>query len=331
MSHSTLVARMIKGTILAALVALLAACGISSPSQAAHTVSTAMPSVTATPTLSTTLRFNSAASVDVDGLHIQTSGVDCGAWFVLNGQQRAYDSGTIQQMKAYAEAFVEKYYLANETADPGSHPPVTFTSQFAAMLPRLPSSWQVVPGSDFNPRGQCTGLFDITNIGTTDIQISSFGATLAAMPVPNNTDYRLVNVCTLIEQQWPCAGLFGGGPICDYAAYVNLQSGQVGTHFDAPVKVDQGDGTCSTPITVAPGKVVEIYLKLVSKSALLYTVSLALTLNTGAGATTVDLPSAFNTSLAFANDGQFSCYGLQGSTFVVEDASILANALPLCL
>lgn len=319
---------------------LLAACGPNSvnggirraapatPSSAAAGQSCASAQPSSTPTVPPSVpplahSFNSAACVDMNGLHIQTAGIDCDAWVVLAGQQTRYDTGTIQQMSAYLDAFTDTYYGVNFAANAGlqGYLPVLFTPQLAQSLPRLPAALQVVAGTrNIQVLGGrvCRGLFDITNVGSSDVQLLSVGATHTSASTPNATNYRLVNTCTLPVQPTFCGSGIGGGAVCRFIAEISLQGGSAGTKSDAPVMGSPADGGCDGPLTISPGGLREVQVEFASTEALLYNVQLALTLNTSTGSMLVQLPPAFNTSLAFARDTQFSCYDLKGTSFVIH-------------
>lgn len=260
----------------------------------------------------------------MDGLHIQTDGVNCGSWIVLSGQQTTYDIGTIQQTRAYVAAYQK---AANGDG--------------SSKLPPLPITLQEVPGATADG---CAGDFVITNTGTSDIQIVSFSAELAANPLKNAFAYRLVDVCSLLGvRDFACQGSSGGNSPCAYAATVSLTGGAANMRANAPVVVQAatgGDTTgCPTPITVAPAKAVEIFLSFISKPAnLIYKLKLALTLNTAAGAKTINLPSSFDTTLTFDDESLHSCYALQENTFVAlqkvpgtERFAGIGGAEPHCL
>lgn len=308
--------------MLAVLIVLLgivaAAC---SPADASHGRAASTPS--STPAISgvlsrPSLRFNSAASADLDNLHIQTNGVDCKAWVVLNGAPRAtYDAGTIEQMRNYVSSYGDQYYDMQGLQFGPTGVKTVFTPQFAATLPPVPSTLQVVPGSSI-----CAGNFAFTNTGTTDIQLAGVQATLTSASENNNFAYRLVDTCTLIgTTQGPCS-IGGAAPPCEYFARVQLSGGSTGTKVDTPITQagsggNTSAGTCPTPVIVPAGGTTEVIVTFSSTPRnLLYTVKLSVDLVVGTTAMTVDLPDGFNIALAFATDSQFSCYALHDSTFI---------------
>lgn len=268
------------------------------------------------------LAFNAPACADGNGLHIQSSGVDCGAAVVLNRQQTTYDVGAIQQMSAYLRAFNETYVTSYFRMIAEASAPATFNAQYEKTLPPLPSALQVVPANLYSHLSamfhQCTGHFEITNTGSSDIQVIGFGATFITAPVPNTAQYQLVDECSLPDLAAVCGnGGIGGNEPCLYDATLNLRAGSAGTHVNAPITSSDDSGNCSGPITIAPGNLAEVNLEFDSPSALLYTARLTVTVST-TGTTVITLPASFNTTLAFASKSQFSCYGFQNNTFVVE-------------
>lgn len=318
-SRFTRLAAVLKLATIGVLILLLAACGVTSASATnGHGLSAppVVASPTATPIPRPALAFNSAAAVDMDGLHIQSNGVDCGTWLVLKNPQGTYDSGTLQQFVTYALAFAGNYYLAIAS---GAEQRTQFTPQFASTLPPLPSTaGEVLPGSVIGSEVGCNEVVTITNTGSNAVQLTSLRAVLTASPVPNATTYRLFDVCTLSDAPGFCQGGFGGLPTCDYGVDLDLHEGSVGTSATGAIRGNPYASGCPAVLTLPASQTVQVRVNINSSSPDLYLVRLSLMLTTSGASTTLNLPPSFNSSLAFTSSNQFACYWLQGDGFKEE-------------
>lgn len=305
------------------LTALLTACGASGASAKNDRGASARPS--ATPIPRPTFTFNSAASVDMHGLHIQSGGVDCGARLVLRNRQGAYDSGAIQQLATFARAFEQSYYVQNQEASAGAAQPVQFTPQVESQLPPLPStSAGLVPGDGGDG---CTDLVTITNTSNSTVQIASLGAAVIATPVQNTVTYRLIDVCSLPDALMDVCQLTGsGGPPCGYHVELTLNGG-LGTEVNGPIQASAPG--CPAAITLSPTQAAQVSVGFGSSSQSVDLVRLSLTLSTTGASATINLPPSFNSSLVFASRSQFACYWLQGDKFVEEQQAQTGGVPPL--
>jgi hypothetical protein len=164
----------------------------------------------------------------------------------------------------------------------------------------------------------------LTNTGNTPIQLSRIGVKLKARPQQNTYQYRLIDACSLKVPYCPPTGEGGGGDCSVYFANIQLGQGEQNDVFSA---APTGFSGCSIP-TITPG--VQITLLMTFSLAtnitqgLIYSVSPIFIVDTGQGEQTFALPQLGST-LAFASANQFSCYGLQGPTFVQVKSPVFAE------
>lgn len=264
---------------------------------------------TSTPDLTSTspanppgLELNSPAATDISGLHIQTDGVICHPYLVLKEDRATYTNEEVQQMHDYLTNIWPGVAEAANTTRLYT-PPQT---------PAPPDTLQWIPGGS-----QCGGIFHFTNTLQESVQIDRMGLKLTTSPQQNTYAYRLIDPCTILD---PEACALGSTPPCAFSVNVQLAGGTVGTAVDAPVEGEQVfNSVCPVPLTLAPGQTVAVRLNVQSSQVdLLYRANVTLTLTTARGTNVIVLPPTFQSVLAFASDSQFSCYGLQGNTFVQE-------------
>jgi hypothetical protein len=240
---------------------------------------------------------------------------------VLATNQLSYQSSQVQEMKHFAQVFYDEFNDA---------------------LPPPELMW--VPGASLaQTSAGCSVPLGITNTTSQSIEISQAGITLSAAPAQNPYQYRLINICSLL----PAASLKpgqscvigagqGGGPgdCSAYAATIQLSNQRAETVFSQPltgVLVDQ-DGFCPE-MTLGPGETLFLWLFLTSggqPANLIYSVVPQLTLDMPGGPKTLQL-SQLATSLVFAEPSQFSCYTLQGQTFVQAPNAQTVDADRWCI
>lgn len=243
---------------------------------------------------------------DVQGLlHISPT-VACGSGpegvpfdvpetLILSSDRLTYSDSEIQQMKAW---------LASRSFD--------------TTLSQPPSTLQWVSGTLTGT--QCEVVLAVTNIATTTIQISQINMRLTRDAQQNHAHYPLINTCSLWitphDVQSPTLGCVpgGGGPFVYYFNYA-LSPSKANTVF--PGHVDALPGYSPLP-TLNPGDVVALDLFFSSQSiadGFIYTIIPEMVLNLGNTEDRVSLQQ-LSTTIAFANADQFTCYSLQGNTFV---------------
>lgn len=171
--------------------------------------------------------YEGALAMDADGLHIQSlNGIECprsdngktthvpSNYLVLATSRLMYDSGEVQQMTAYLRAL----YLTDQTPYAISNIKVP-----------LPTSLHWVAGGYNIARvAGCTALLEITNIGSSTIQIPQAGVRLTESPQQNSYQYHLIDTCTFLSfQECQCGGCGAGGGDCEvYYANVHLRMGK---------------------------------------------------------------------------------------------------------
>lgn len=163
----------------------------------------------------------------------------------------------------------------------------------------------------------------LTNTGYTSIQIPKVGIQLQGQPQKNTYQYHLINICSVLDpNQVLCPPGGGADTECSrYFATIQLGLGEKNSVFSAvPRAMNRLSGGDCGILTLAPAA--QVYLSLNLSSApntpdnLLYSVNVVFTVHTAQGEHSLELPQLGKT-LAFADANQFSCYGLQGTRFVL--------------
>lgn len=308
----------IKLLIIVVILTLLVGCGSTNRNngQAAETNVNHIETPTDTSTASDLANHPSANKgnvvVDADSLHIQSDDrIECPQGdhpkpffppnhLVLATSRTMYNSTEVQQIKSYVNALFQ--------SDDST---TTLIDSIATPLP-VSLTWA---SGDMG----CAVTLQITNTGDTTIQIPQVDVRLTAAPQQNNYQYRLIDVCSIIlSDSCRCSGCGAGGGSCSYYfANIHLGTGQQGSVFnDTPVS----DSSCGQ-MTLAPSST--LYLNLLFSPSLpnhlMYSLTTELTLKTASGQQVLVLPQLGDV-VAFADQSQFSCYGLQNQTFVPVDA-----------
>jgi hypothetical protein len=303
--------------LLISLLMALTSCGTSlhsstTATQPQHPATQLQHSATTKPEATTTTSLASLLvpnkdnlAINMDGLHIQaTKGFHCSGVtgapgydynLVLASDRLTYNQSEIQQMSAYFHS---------------------------AQIP-IPPTFRWAEGTNAtqqaNPSSQgCSISLQITNTGTTTIQIPQVALRLKNTPVPNTFIYWLINLCSFLspaEWEGRCVG-FGAGPTSCGIFSVSLFLG--GSKMGDAVGnlpnggTDPSTGNACPALAIAPQQSTEIDINAYGP-AFVYTVIPELTLITSQGQQTLTLPT-FIANLAFSN--QFPCYDLRGNTFV---------------
>jgi hypothetical protein len=251
-------------------------------------------------------------SIDQSGLHIDASdGVQCpfgplsgppdnpgpvgipfpGNNLVLATDRLTYDANERQQMSDYVGS------MGSPTPNP------------------MPDTLRWVLGGpiDTSPRVHynCGFSLGLTNTSQNSIQISNVGVQLAGDTQQNNYHYRLVDICTINPA---CQQGGGPGDCTQYSATIKLDTGPINTVFSA---IPAGHDSSCGELTLNPGDEKTLYVYVYSAQNLIYSVVPQLVLTTASGPNTLTLTD-LTSALAFANGSQFTCYALQGDTFVAE-------------
>ncbi len=338
-SRKSLKPPILKTLVALLLVTMLVACGTN----AANTTSTVKPSSSSnvnrpgtTPTSlssnsDTTLNLNRAninvtqgdlliqsrSGFQCPGTRMRSSGILMGQLVLASGRT-TYSQNEIAQMRAYVD---NDQFLA----DGGAAPPSTLRWVIGGSMDSIPGSKPLPPGI----RSGCQAVLLLTNTGNTPIQVPKVGVQLEARPQQNTYRYRLIDVCSVLPPAERaaiglCPPTGGGGPgECSvYGASIQLEPGEKNDVFSA---VPSATG-CST-LTIAPAAQVTLYITFSlaanTPQNLIYSIKPTFTIDTAQGEQTLAL-SQLGSTFAFASVKQFSCYGLQGTTFVLIPSPTLS-------
>jgi hypothetical protein len=243
---------------------------------------------------------------------------------VLASNRTTYSQDEIAQIDAYvSNNFGAWNFLSGKAV-----PPPTLRWVLGGAMDPIPGTYES-SAAEFYPL-LCRAELSLTNTGNTAIQIPQVGVRLEERPQQNSYHYRLIDACTVIPQsqidQFGCTPSQGGNPGCaEYTASIQLGLGEKNDVFSA-VPSAPGCGA----LTIAPAA--QIYLifdfSLASNIPrnLIYSITPVLTVDTAQGGQTISLSQLVST-LAFANINQFSCYGLLGTTFVLEPSPVYGGNL----
>ncbi len=320
------------------LVIMLAACdstaATNSTSAQPHSGSTAKKTASTpkTSNISSNLTLNGAnIHAQVGNLLIQSSdGIQCPysssnksdtelGQLVFASDRTTYNQSEIAQISTYL-TYIENHSGNEGALKGGTEPPPTLRWISGGETTLVPGTAPGIVGF-----ADCTALFTLTNTGNTPIQLSKVGAKLQARPQQNTYQYHLIDACSLKVPFCPPTGEGGGGDCSVYLANIQLGQGEQNDVFSA---VPTGFSGCSTP-TITPG--VQINLILTFSLAanitqgLIYSIVPVFTIDSTQGLQTISTPQMAST-LAFAGASQFSCYGLQGTTFVQVKSPVFAQS-----
>lgn len=238
---------------------------------------------------------------------------------VLASDRTTYSQDEITQMRAYVGSSSYPFLQAG-VAGPPAAPPSTLRLVIGGSMDLIPT--QRLKGL-MGPESACEAILSLTNTGNTPIQIPKIGVQLEARPQPNTYQYHLINVCSLMPSDLPCGVPGGGGPSrCGrYGASIQLElGGKNDTYSAVPSATGPGTTGCGT-LTIPP--TMEVDLDITFSLApntprnLIYSVVPIFTVVTAQGSQPLAFPQLIST-LAFASVDQFSCYGLHGTTFILE-------------
>lgn len=163
----------------------------------------------------------------------------------------------------------------------------------------------------------CTAGFEVTNVGSSTVQIANAGLELTGQPMPNTQSYGMVDICSLTKLD-PCPPGLGGGPTpCSVrAVHVRLDASAGQTDFLAPPRqVDfETNQPCPT-VTLKPKDSVSLFIDAYSADARIYRAIPALDVVASNGRGVLVVPSLAGV-YAFADPSQMVCYRLSGNSFV---------------
>lgn len=264
-------------------------------------------SPTGTSTSSTSLSALAGAhGTTVGPLHIEaTDGLTCSQYLVLNSAPSTYDVSALKRMDTY---------LASIAATPSSPPTPS---------PGVSLQWAGRTGTS----GGCPLSLEITNVGSTTLQIPQIDLRVTAPPQHNGTAYHEVAMCSFpavreVFTPIPCPPGRGStpGPCSGYSGIVALSAQDaIGSVVATKLSPEFGDG-CPT-LTLQPGDTASVILLILSTGAeadLAYSVVPEVIVQDQDTQHVLTL-SQFMTLLPFANPDQFTCYALQGQTLQPVD------------
>lgn len=260
---------------------------------------------------------NTTRVLDISGLfHIQSWMICSPGNFITNTlvlatDRLTYESSEIQQMRTFF------------------NDPLPFRKPLPGTLRWVSGGFSNdMPGTSHSAEDLnlgCNGGLEITNISQTTIQISQVAMRLVADAQPNHYHYRLVDGCTVAGYNNINFCLRGGGSPAGYVFdYSLVGKGKANTVFTGRLSVlnpellwGLNEHVPAYP-TIAPGKEVGILLKFspaTASGSFIYSVVPEITLNMSGVQSVKDLTQLTST-VAIASADHFSCYGLQGDTFV---------------
>lgn len=272
------------------------------------------------------LVFNHPAAEDAAGLHVVLTGyrpspyhpldnsplffepaigMDCDQWLVLASDHLTYSDSDMQAIATYTNGF--RYGV--QSVDPAPSP--------------LPSTLALPAGGK-----RCTGDLQVTNTGSTSLQLSHVGLRLDASPVRNTFAYRLIDVCPFLVADLMggfCGPQTGANIYCEYSASIELGMGTIGTRFSSPISgfaVTPGGAACQYGLTIAPQQTMTIAVTVTladpADAPQIYEATPYLTVVTSRGKQDILFPRLAST-LVYANTAQFPCYEPKGTTFALLD------------
>lgn len=318
------------------LIALLTACG----SNAAATPSTQTnPTSTANKPASTALSLNlnpANISAKAGDLLVQSNwGFQCPyasltspdqdlelGHLVLASNRTTYSQAEIAQMRSYLTTYIQGGVANAKIQSEGTQPPPTLRWVLGGETTTVPGASQGRPGQ---PGPGCKATLTLTNTGTAPLQISKVGVQLKAQPQPNTYQYHLIDICSVSGLKWPYCpinGSAGGGSCSIYFATIQLGTGKQNDVFSTPLTGNPG---CSMTLPPTAQITLNLTFSLPANGPqnLIYPIEPVFTVETTQGYQQVTLPQLAGT-LAFASASQFSCYGLQGTTFALLKSPTLS-------
>lgn len=253
---------------------------------------------------------------------------------VLASERTTYSQAEIAQMSAYLAYYVRNGGVLNgKVLRGGTQPPPTLRWALGGEPGGLHSTTGTpigIPGAP-PPLFVCGAELTLTNTGNTPIQITKVGVQLKARPQQNTYQYRLIDACSLDISSCVILGSGGGGDCSVYSASIQLGPGKQNDVFSAVPTASPG---CSA-LTIPPNTQISLNLSFYPAAAipqnLMYSIVPVLMVDTTQGEQTLAF-SQLGSTLAFASANQFSCYALQGTTFVLERSpvfSLSGNPTPI--
>jgi hypothetical protein len=214
---------------------------------------------------------------------------------VLATNRLTYDSSELQQMREYTHSVLDGH---------ASSMPKTLQWASGTAIGNFLTSPQLDSG--------CLEQLEITNLGNNPTIIGSMSVQLTSIRTQNNsTHYRLIDSCTLGALCY--GGTAGGGPQIYYFLFKAESPNTVLTPASKDVSADY---QCCTDVVLNPGDIIPVVIFFASLDPFAFSIVPNLVLDTQIRAQQIIALPQLATTLYFANPNQFSCYALQGDTFV---------------
>jgi hypothetical protein len=175
------------------------------------------------------------------------------------------------------------------------------------------------------PQFGCDVRLELANLGSTTVEVDSVGFQYTSASEDNPTLYPLIEACSVQKSIGSCAPGQGGVPdVCSvYGVNVKLRAGPAGSQFfGQPSATDLTGNPCPT-IILAPRATITLAVEASSPDPMLDHTVPALDVLTPSGRQVVTFPQLPGIA-AFADPSAFTCYRLEGTTFVAWKQGLAA-------
>lgn len=297
------------------LLSMLVACGKATSSPSGATFSQQKPDLSIPTSASrkridfTIANINIYSGIGINCLNYGTTNKNdpdsLTANLVLATDRLTYDTSELQQMRTYAAAIYSGH-------------PATIPSTLKLVQGTMASNSPFFTFTNL-VGGGCYGEMELTNLGKDVILIRSVNMHLTAVPQKTSRfQYRMIDICSLIGNSGtgcpPGAG--GGAPVIDSFL---LKAAPSGTLFTPQVQsIYDPQDQSGSDIILNPNAqyTVPVLFYFTSSDKLVYSLTPELLLDTPNNPLQAVALPQLATTLYFADHNQFSCYTLQGDTFV---------------
>ncbi len=315
-------ARLLGILLLGALLAV-SGCGAngSSPSTSGGATTAATPPA-----------VNTAGQATVDSIQLRAT-ISCGLWIVFAPHSTTYSASELAAIKSFLAAHVD----TTGTQPSGEGTLVKYDPA------HLPPTLQYVAGAP-----QCSGTYEITNVGSQVIQIDKAGFQSARAPKVYSYTYRLIDACPYLAH---CTG-GSVAQACPYTASLPMTPTAqplavaaigIGGSDQSSGASASGNADCPNVITLRPGATVSVAVDFSSPAGsqdVWFHGVPALTVTSAKGAQTLTYPTLVNDLVltpAFMSDipghadtGAYPgrCYTQSGSSFTLVTSY---RNFPVCI
>ncbi len=230
------------------------------------------------------MSMNTIATATASGIQVRAN-IYCGPWVVLAPHSASYSQSELAAISQFVSQHQSDIIGATENFS-------TYASDGSVTLP---STLRFVPGYH-----TCTGTYEVTNTGSSLVQINGAGFQPSAPPTAYSYDYHLIDACPYLQSCGcdGCGAAFG----CAYSVDIQMTMSQSAAMQDfAP----NSDSNCPTPINLQPGATIPIVVdfeKPTGHLSVWYHGVPALSVTTSSGTSTLTYPTLLD-NLVFANLG----------------------------